>query len=198
MTIPAIILAAGASRRLGVPKQTVLFRGETLLERTIRIVREAGVQSVFVVLGANRAVIEGAVNLLGVQVVDNPEWPEGMSSSVRVGVRAVLAAFPEAPGLLMLACDQVFLKAEHVSLLVANWIGSGRAEIVASGYEGRTGVPAILSASHFERLLALEGDYGARNLLRDPELRVQVVPFPGGELDLDTPADLESLHNSKI
>jgi len=189
--MPAIILAAGASRRLGQPKQLVKIGDETLLERTIRVVREAGVEPVFVVLGAHREQILARCDLSLVNVIDNPDWGEGIASSIRVGVSAIEADNPQASEVMLLVCDQPALTAKHLRAMVD--ASENGAAIVASLYAETAGIPAIFPARQFERLLALRGDQGARLLLRESQCQLVTVPFSGGEMDVDTPADLAAV-----
>lgn len=191
--MPAIILAAGVSRRLGQPKQLVRVGGETLLERTIRVVREAGAQPVFVVLGAHRERIAAAVDFERVRTVENLEWEEGIASSIRAGVATVRQEIPHAAAMLLLVCDQPRLMAEHLRNLIAEQEGFAEVAIVASEYAGIAGIPAIFPASEFARLMSLRGDIGAKSLLRNPCCSMRTVAFDGGEVDVDTTADLEGL-----
>jgi molybdenum cofactor cytidylyltransferase len=190
MTIPAIILAAGASRRLGRPKQLVRIGDETLLGRTLRVVTESGASPIFVVLGAHREIISASVDLIGAQVVVNPDWEQGMASSIQAGVAALVYRLPLADSVLLLVCDQPRLTAQHLCQLVA---ATGDGAIVASAYAGIAGIPAVFPAGEFSKLLGLRGDVGARSLLRNPDGRLLTVEFEGGDVDVDTPTDLESI-----
>ena len=175
----AIILAAGASTRLGSPKQLVVFEGERLLERIIRIAHEAGCFPLVVVLGANAARIQEDCDLTRTLILMNDLWPEGMSSSLRLGISAA----QDAESTLVLTCDMPAVTPDHLRALKSN------AVVTASCYAGRNGVPAFFPASSFPRLLALTGDTGARELLR----AAHSIPLKNGELDIDTPADLRLL-----
>jgi molybdenum cofactor cytidylyltransferase len=187
MRIGAIILAAGASRRLGRAKQLVVYEGETLLARVVRLVREAGVPWVVVVLGAEYEAIVEAVDLSAVHVVRNTEWEQGMAGSIHAGLSALDA---DAAGAMILTCDQPRLSVLHLLALVAAFDAQGGAEIVASEYAGGVGVPAIFPREVFAELYGLIGDKGARGLLYgDGVVR---VGFSGGEVDVDTPEDLKS------
>jgi molybdenum cofactor cytidylyltransferase len=192
MSVPAIILAAGASRRLGHPKQLVRVGGETLLGRTIRLTREAGASPIFVVLGAHRESIEAEVDLTGVQPVMNPDWERGIASSIHAGLGAVNGVIPDAAGVLLLVCDQPRLTAGHLRKLMAAFDGAEQTSIAASVYAGVAGIPAIFPAEQFDALLGLRGDAGARHLLRNPGCRLLTFAFDGGEVDVDTPADLDA------
>jgi molybdenum cofactor cytidylyltransferase len=178
MRVPAIVLAAGASKRLGEPKQLVRLGRETLLGRAVRMAREAGCSPVVVVLGASARVIQAGCELGDAVVVVNEDWTEGMGSSVRVGVRALT----DVDGCVVLTCDMPAVTAAHLRELMAS------GEVTASAYAGRRGVPAYFPAGSFASLMKLRGDAGARELLR----AAQSVELAGGELDVDMPTDLES------
>ncbi len=176
MTCAALILAAGASNRLGQPKQLVRVGQETLLERSVRVAREAGCSPVVVVIGAFQEQIQQQCSLRNALVVLHPEWAQGMGSSLAAGMRAV----GEAAGVLILTCDMPAVHAGHLRALAATDV------VTASAYSGRKGVPAYFPRSVFPDLLALTGDAGARELLR----AAAAVELAGGELDVDTPEAL--------
>lgn len=177
----AVVLAAGASTRLGEPKQLLEVGGKTLLERAVEMAFLAGCDPVVVVLGANAAVIAAGCDLRRAWVVVNAGWAEGMSSSVRAGVELV-QGFAAVDGLVLLTCDMPGVEPSHLVALV----GEGGA-VVGSRYAGRAAVPAYFPRSSFGRLGRLEGEAGARTLLDG----VETVELVGGEMDVDTPADAE-------
>lgn len=181
MSIAAVVLAAGASRRLGSPKQLEMLGEETLLERTVRVAREAGCSPVIVVLGAEYLQVIGNSALGDIVLVINDKWEEGMGSSVRLGVRTCGFAAKGAEGVVLMTCDQPAVTARHLRALMVG------GEVRASRYAGRHGVPAFFPAKYFDGLMALSGDVGARELLGSAES----VQLEGGELDIDTVADLE-------
>lgn len=183
-TVTAVVLAAGASVRLGRPKQLVEWRGETLVHRAARLAYEAGLGPVRVVTGAHGDAVAQAVADLPVSRVHNPEAGEGIASSIRKGLEGLDTA------VVVLTCDQPLLTVEHLRALAEMWRGTG-APIVASSYDGTAGVPALFSASLLPELRALRGDQGARALFR--KHTVETVPLAGGGLDVDTEADVERL-----
>ena len=178
-SVAGIVLAAGASSRLGTPKQLVRVAGERLLDRTVRIAIEAGLRPVFGVVSPTLTIEPAPA---GMTVVINQEAGEGMASSIRAGVRALTADGAKVSGVVILACDQPAVTAEHVRRLVGDGV-----EVVASAYGGRKGVPAYFPSVLLHALLELGGDVGARELLRD----ARAVPLALGELDIDTVQDLE-------
>jgi molybdenum cofactor cytidylyltransferase len=177
LKIAALVLAAGASTRLGEPKQNVRLggqAGETLLERAVRVAKQAGLEPVWVVVAPGHSVTagEGAVLLL------NSEAAEGMASSIRTGIAAAISA--ELDGVVILACDQPAVTAEHLRTLARS-----RDETVASAYAGRRGVPAYFPRMEFKALMELRGDMGAREILRE----ARAIPLDKGEVDIDTAED---------
>lgn len=193
MPFPSIILAAGASRRLGTPKQLVSYRGEALLTHTLRAVREAGGDPILVVLGANSGLISSTLDLSDVQTVLNPLWQQGIATSIRAGMKALLREEPLARAVMLLVCDQPSVSATHLKLLIDTHTASASELIVASQYAGVAGIPAIFPASQFSRLQSLTGDTGARQILRAPNGPMLTIALEGGEMDIDEPEDLKSL-----
>jgi molybdenum cofactor cytidylyltransferase len=192
-TCAAIVLAAGASTRLGQPKQLIVVDGETLLHRTTRLAIQAGCLPVIVVLGRDAATLAGEVEGLGASIVINDEWQTGMASSLKSGLQAVLAAKPHQRRVMILVCDQPKLDASVLrDLLTTHTAKEGL--ITASRYRSTKGVPAIFSRELFPELLELTGDQGARRIVQLHLEEVASVDFPGGEFDLDTPQDLARLH----
>ena len=182
VTIPAVVLAAGASTRLGTPKQLEILGGETLLERAVRAARAAGCSPVIVVLGAEYPQVLGNSDLGDVVTVINDKWQEGMGSSVRLGVRTCGFVAKRAEGVVLMTCDQPAVTVRHIEQLMMK-----SEEMRASRYAGRNGVPAYFPAKCFGELMALPGDKGARELLKNAGYE----ELEGGDLDVDTVDDLE-------
>ena len=189
MSVAAIILAAGASRRLGQPKQLLMFQGETLLDRTIRLADEAGAEPIAVVLGASYNSILSSIQLRQALPVMNERWEEGLASSIRSGLSAI-TAYGQAAGALFLTCDQPMITAEHLRVLIACFNDSGAPVIVASQYAGTTGIPSVFPREVFSHLAALQGDKGAHQLLAGAPCPVNAVPLAQGEIDIDSASDL--------
>ena len=196
MPVAAIVLAAGASRRLGQPKQLLMLGGETLIARAIRLASEAGATPVIAVLGANHERIAAAIEsdkMSNAIPVVNSDWRQGIATSIHAGLRALEDLAPQAFGALILGCDQPRLTAEHLRALLEAFAAQGSSDIVASAYAGVAGIPAVLPRAVFADLLALRGDQGARALLMQSPRPPASLPFPGGEVDIDLPADLAQL-----
>jgi|SRR5688572_16082689 len=190
--VGAVILAAGGSGRFGRPKQFLDFRGESLVRRAVRAATEACGAGVAVVAGDTRALIEAELRESGVAVVENPEWHHGLGTSIRCGLRYLIASAPELDAVVLLACDQPFVDAETVAALVAKQAATAKA-IVASSYADTLGIPALFDRSCFEALLALPDDSGAKALIEARPGDVASIEFEKGAIDIDTPADFERL-----
>jgi CTP:molybdopterin cytidylyltransferase MocA len=196
MPVAALVLAAGASRRLGQPKQLLMHGGETLLARVIRLAKEAGATPVIAVLGAYHERILAAVPfnaLKNATPIVNGAWEQGIATSIHAGLTALEDCAPQASGALILGCDQPLLTGEHLRAMLDAFAAQPAPAIVASTYAGVQGIPAVFPRRVFAELRDLRGDQGARKLLMQTTLPVIALPFPGGEVDIDLPADLEQL-----
>ncbi|MBM3687647.1 MAG: nucleotidyltransferase family protein [Actinobacteria bacterium] len=177
-TVAGLVLAAGEGRRFGGPKAPVLVDGERLVDRAVRVLREGGCAPVYVVVGAWVGEIPGAV------AVSNPQWPEGMGSSLRVGLEAV-AAIGDVDRVVVTLVDLPGLTGDAVARLAAS-----PARIAAAAYHGERGHPVMLGVEHFGGVADVaRGDAGARDYLRahaDEVQLIEVGDVASGE-DLDTP-----------
>jgi molybdenum cofactor cytidylyltransferase len=187
-----VILAAGASTRMGTPKQLLEFEGKPLLVRAVEAALASPAWPVVVVLGANAEKIRPVLARLPVLTTENPAWAEGMASSIRAGVTTLQQFSRRLDAALIALCDQPAFSAETIAQLVAAQRTSGRS-IVAARYASRHGAPAVFLREHFDTLAHLTGEEGARAPLNgDPE-RVAAVDLPALAVDLDTPADVAAL-----
>ena len=189
-----VILAAGESTRLGFPKQTLLYKGKTLIEIAV----EAGVKSkcdrVIVVLGANAEKISPYVSGNSVQVITNPCWKEGIASSIRLAVEFIEPDKNITDTIFML-CDQPFVNRFLIDSLIYKRQETGH-KITACTYSNTVGVPALFSRSLFPQLLSLKGQDGAKRIITDYTDDIATVPFEKGRFDIDTIADYEELLRS--
>ncbi len=190
----AIILAAGASARLGTPKQLLEVDGRPLLTRTVEAALASPAWPVVVVLGAHAEKIRPTLARLPVLVAENPAWAEGMASSLRAGLATLRQFSRRLDAALLALCDQPAFSAAAIDRLLAAQRTTGLG-IVAARYAGRHGAPALFLREHFPALAALTGEEGARTLLNGAAARVAPVDLPELALDLDTPADLARLRS---
>jgi molybdenum cofactor cytidylyltransferase len=188
--VACVLLAAGGSRRLGFPKQLVRRRGRPLLAHAIDAVRGAAPHApLIVVLGASALRLRGVIHRAArnVVVVRNARWSDGLATSLNVGLAAVP---PRIAAILVLLVDQPGVDARALRNLLGAW-RRHPGEAAAAFYAGRPGVPAVLPRSYWRAIRALDGDAGARALLRSA--RITRVPMPEAELDIDTQADVARL-----
>jgi molybdenum cofactor cytidylyltransferase len=191
-----IILAAGASSRLGSPKQLLVYSGTTLLQHSIDVAQASNVGSVVVVLGANADLINDELKNSTVKIVVNPEWNEGMASTIRCGLQTLVEFYPEVEAVVLMVADQPFVTAE----LLNNLMELHRKEqnsIVASKYGTTFGTPVLFSKRYFPELLELTGDVGAKSLVRKYMNEAAFVSFPKGDIDIDTEEDYKKVKDVK-
>jgi molybdenum cofactor cytidylyltransferase len=189
-SVGLIILAAGASTRMGTPKQLLLYQGRSFVRHIAEVAIASVCQPIAVVLGANAKRIKPEITHLPVHVVENQQWAEGMSSSLRVGLKALLTVTQNLEAVAIALCDQPFVSSPMLDQIVEAYHFTGQA-IIASEYAGTLGVPALFSHTLFSELLALKNTEGAKQIIRKHIQEVFSVPFPEGAIDIDTPKDYE-------
>lgn len=189
--IGIILLAAGASTRLGEPKQFLRFQGETLLRRTAKIALKAS-DNVVVVLGAKIEDLQKDIEDLPIQIIENKNWKSGMSSSIKIGLQNFLNNKPEVKAVIVMVCDQPFVDENLLNKIIEKFQDTDSL-IVASEYQKTLGVPALFSAKLFSELLALNSQKGAKQLIKKYRKQTIAVSFPDGAFDVDTPIDFENL-----
>ena len=188
----AIVLAAGASQRMGQPKQLLRWRGEPLVTRAARIALQSGASEAIVISGAVSEQVEAALEPLRrdtggrLRLVFNPNWQDGQAGSVRVAVEALPAACEAA---LFLPVDQPRLPAALLRRLWQTWRGGSDLAAVAVGGAIR-GAPALFDRRYFDLLKRVEGDRGGGVLLQRHAADISAIETPGHWLaDVDTPED---------
>lgn len=189
--ISGLILGAGASQRLGPPKQLLPFRGTTMLGWVVdQTERASELHELVVVLGRAADEVRERVDFGAARVVENPVFTEGCASSYRAGLAALN---PESEAIMIILGDQPGIAPEIIDSLATEW-RRGEAPIALCSYQGRKGHPMIFARSMFDQLENLHGDKAAWKLVDANAELVQEVhfnlPFPD---DINTPADVERL-----
>ena len=179
--VAGALLAAGASRRLGHPKQLSLHRGQPLVRLAGECVYSSRASSAAVIVGAHAGAVRAALGALPIEILSSPDWEQGIAASIRVAV--AWADRRGSDALLLALCDQPWLNAAHLNRLIAEFERTGLP--VTSHYANRNAVPALLPRSLFGALTELRGDSGAGRLLNDSR-PVSAVPWAEGEFDVDT------------
>ena len=187
-----IILAAGSSSRLGQPKQLLSYQDKSLLENTIEAAKVAANNVVVVILGGNYEPVAGHIENSGIRTIYNSSWEEGISSSIRIGLSGLTQEYDDLDAVVLAVCDQPFMTAGLLQSLIDTANNSGKG-IVASSYANTLGTPVLFTAKHFDDLIALKGQDGAKMLLAKYQDEVVSVPFKNGEIDIDTPEDYNKL-----
>ncbi|MFF9813591.1 NTP transferase domain-containing protein [Streptomyces sp. NPDC014006] len=191
--VAGLLLAAGGGRRLGGrPKALLEHRGRPLVEHAVGVLRAAGCTRVHVVLGASADAVRERARLAGCVLVENPEWEQGMGSSLRAGLaslagtgaRAALVSLVDQPGIGVEAVARVLgaFEDEHT--------------LASAAYDGVRGHPVLFGAAHWAGIAATAtGDRGARAYLREHAREIRLIEC--GEVaqpyDIDTEADLGHL-----
>ena len=182
----AIILAAGGSSRLGEPKQFLHYQGKTLIQRAVDAALDCN--PIVVVAGRDCERIREELSTHDVQVVHHPQWQQGIGSSIRAGVKALLDVAPNLDAFFITACDQPFVTSRVLAVL---WENRARAQALAAAtaYDGVKGIPALFTRPLFSDLLLLPDNCGAMQLLAKLGDSLITAHFPEGAIDIDTPAD---------
>ena len=188
-SISILLLAAGASTRLGKPKQLLPYRNRSLLLHVAEVATSSKASTTSVVLGFDAERMTQELSGLPLNIILNSEWQEGIASSIRAGIKSLPTS---ADGALIMLCDQSLISAEILNTIIATYVSGGK-RIVASEYAGTIGVPALFGKEFFHELLQLKGDKGAKEVLRCYSATCSRVPFPGGEKDIDLPDDVAHL-----
>jgi 4-nitrophenyl phosphatase len=191
LPVAAIILAAGASTRMGRPKQLLPVGGRPMVRRVAEAVCAAGPAQVIVVVGAYAEAVRQALAGLPLQVIANEQWAAGMSTSLHAGLRAVE---PGVRAALIVLADQPGLTPDLIRALVDRYQATG-IPVVAPFFRGRRGSPVLFDRALFGELLAVEGDEGGRQVLARYEQRLARVEVAAAELlrDVDTRQEYEQL-----
>ena len=183
MEIAGLILAAGGSRRMGEPKQLLPWANTTLLEHTIGTARLAGISKLFIVLGGDSEAIQKKIGKEGLTWVQNPDWSQGMGTSIAAGI-GLLSDDPEIRGCLILLCDQPFITSTYLQAMIDTF---DEQTIVASRYRDTPGAPCLFPRRYFAQLRQLEGDQGARKVLRKYLSKIKYPSIIPDLRDIDTP-----------
>jgi molybdenum cofactor cytidylyltransferase len=193
--IAIIVLAAGSSSRLGRSKQLLVVGRETLLEKSVKTAL-AKCKNVIVVLGANEQEHRAAIEHYPATVVFNPDWKNGMGNSLKAGLGHAVFRLSNPGAVIIMACDQPMLTTVHLDELIERYATTHK-PIIASYYSGSAGVPVLFDKSMFPDLYAIDDRQGAKKIINSRKEFVEVVDFPGGSMDLDTPEDVERFFNAR-
>lgn len=187
-----LILAAGASSRMGRPKQLLEFEGETLLTLVAKMAYNSKLSPTVVVLGANEKLIKNSLNIPQLIIVTNENWREGIASSIVKGITFIKEKYPEVDGIIIAVGDQPHISVDQFyQLLEAQ--NTTSLSIAACSYAGVIGTPALFHQSIFPELMNLKGDVGAKKIIENRIKEVVTINFDQGIIDIDTEKEYQDL-----
>ncbi len=187
-----VILAAGNSSRLGRPKQLLPYRDRTLLTHITTAALAASLTPVVVITGAFRKEIEDSLQGQAIEIVFNPDWEKGMASGIVAGLSKLVSLHPATDAVIVAVCDQPYISAELFRVLVDSHTRTGKG-LIACAYSGTIGTPVLFGRQYFSSLSALSGDEGAKKLLKRYPEDIVTIPFPQGDIDIDTQSDYDKV-----
>ncbi len=191
--ISVILLAAGESKRMGKPKLLLPLGGGTILEKTVDNILSSRVDEVIVVLGAEAQEMEKAITGKPVKVVFNPDYRQGMSTSLIAGLKQVSS---QAQRVMVALSDQPLIEKDTYNKLINESLNSNKG-ITVPLYKTKRGNPIIFAISYKEELLQLKGDIGGREILRRHPDDILEVAIDSGSIyiNLNTMGDYRSVLN---
>lgn len=190
--IGVIVLAAGSSSRLGRPKQLVRFNGKTLLQHALDMVNISEFGTSVLVTGANDEEVLADLDTYSFIRSHNPDWKEGMASSIRSGLKVLTGSDPEIDAVLIMLSDQPFVSSGLLNKLRTAFKQTN--DLVVSEYQETIGVPAIIGRDYFTELNNLRGDTGAKKIMMKHSDKLRKVSFEKGNIDIDTESDIDLLN----
>jgi molybdenum cofactor cytidylyltransferase len=187
--VSAVVLAAGASTRFGLPKQLVDVGGTTMIEHILHVVQQTGVDEVVVVLGHKAAQVARHIPSW-CRIALNKRWQEGVSTSIQAGLDAINRI---AQAVLFILADQPYIRCAEIDRLLQAYYGHTKA-VVVPAYHGRRGNPVLFDRCLFPLLRDLRGDVGGRQVMERLPQQVLAVEMSSPEmfLDIDTRTDYEA------
>jgi molybdenum cofactor cytidylyltransferase len=184
--IPVLLLAAGASRRMGQPKQLLPWGGNTLIEHQVHSLKKIQ-NPVFVVLGSNSGLIAPLLEKLRVNIIINDNWEKGMGNSISCGMGAVVNELKSPAGVLITLLDQPLIPVGHYERMISLFSQGFQQIIVSGSKSGWKGVPALFDSYYFEELTRLDGDSGAKKIIENNPEKITAIPCKECLEDIDTP-----------
>ncbi len=185
-----IILAAGNSTRMGEPKQLMMYKNKTLLQHIIGEAKNTNLEPVICVTGYQSDPITESVSRLGISIVYNEQWREGMGSGISVGIKQLLLS--DVDSVILAVSDQPHVSSDLFRTMLEMKVKSGKG-IIACSYAGTLGTPVLFDKDYFNQLNSLNGNQGAKNIVNMHLSDVCPVEFENGSVDIDTKQDYEKL-----
>ena len=185
-----IILAAGSSSRMGEPKQLMMYKNKTFLQHIIGEAKLANLDPVICVTGYQSELIMKSISRMKVAVVYNEHWQEGMGTGITAGLKQVMLS--DIDSVILAVSDQPYISSDLFRTMI-EWKDKSGKGIVACTYARTLGTPVLFTKDYFSRLQLLNGDQGAKHIVKLNLPDVCPVEFEKGEVDIDTKQDYEKL-----
>ncbi|MGZ7032734.1 MAG: nucleotidyltransferase family protein, partial [Thermoanaerobaculia bacterium] len=179
--ISAIVLAAGESKRFGSAKQLARVDDKLLLQHTLDNLAASRVDDIVVVLGANAEAIRREIQFGRARVVSNPDYADGMSTSIHAGLRAI-----DAEAAMIVLGDEPYVRTDTLNALIDEYRRT-RGKVIVPTYNGFRGNPVIVDRSLFNEMMTIRGDIGCRAIFGNHEVTKIAVDDRGVIMDVDTP-----------
>jgi molybdenum cofactor cytidylyltransferase len=196
--IAVVILAAGASKRMGSPKQLLNWGDETLITHAIQKALMLNSEEVIVVLGANYELIKQGIQHFPITILNNKEWKFGLGKSIACASNYLKNQKENSEGMLIMLVDQPFITTSYLQELISHF-SVNKNQIIATSYQKENyGVPALFDNHYFEQLSKLNDDFGAKYILKDNEIFIKALIPPVNNVDLDNKEDYEKLHKANF
>lgn len=196
-----LILAAGNSSRLGKPKQLLHYKNNSLLENTIAEASSVPNTIVIVITGANQELIQKEIQKeiqnKSAIICHNPDWENGMSTSIATGLNELLALQPDIQKCILTVCDQPYLTSVVFEDLLKEYTKTGKG-IIASSYSQTFGTPVLFDKKYFNALLELKGQEGAKKIITKFLEDTASISFEKGAIDIDTIEDYNNLLDENL
>jgi molybdenum cofactor cytidylyltransferase len=185
-----IILAAGNSSRMGEPKQLMMYKNKTFLQHIIGEAKNANLEPVICVTGYQSELITKSITGMGISIIYNERWREGMGTGIATGIRQLMLSDVDA--VILAVSDQPHVSVDLFGTMQELKDQSGKG-IVASSYTGTLGTPVLFGKDYFNQLISLSGNQGAKNIVKLNLPDICSVEFEKGNIDIDTKEDYENL-----
>ncbi len=188
--VSALVLAAGESKRMGVPKQLLQVDGTTMLGKILDVLSRSQVEEIIVVVGHRAEEVVKSISGRPVKIAVNRQYEQGMSTSITAGLSLASA---KSRGFMVVLGDQPFVDVEIIDALIQAFACHSNG-IVVPVYEGKRGHPVVLSTKYKRELISLKGDVGARSIIADHKEDVFELPVNSRAIidDIDTIDDYMS------
>ena len=191
--IAILILAAGASTRMGSPKQLLPWGESTLLEHTINQAEQSEIDNIYIVLGANHEKISTKIKISNSTIIISDRWQLGLGSSLSSGIKYLQGSNNNYDGVLVMLADQPEVDAKYLNSMIKK-LTARTGQIIATAYDSQIGVPAIFDQKYFAALSVLEGDKGAKKIIGENLVDVTTLSPKTSFIDIDTKKTYEQHH----